>query len=192
MADGILNKMKRVIGLEDDIEGIDNDFDNDVFDGFENEEPLRTDPYGASPSYNYDPHIDRRNDDFVQPKVDPRSKVVSMQDVSSSSDAKKQQLKLLVTEPQNFNDSPKLVNSLRLRKPVIINVEHLEREVARKIFDFLSGATYAIDGKVQKISENIFVFAPSNVDVMTTDEDLEDNLSGQSAASYPKESQWNW
>lgn len=42
----------------------------------------------------------------------------------------------------------------------------LENETARKIFDFLSGATYALDGNVQKVANNIFVFAPENVDVM--------------------------
>ena len=74
-------------------------------------------------------------------------------------------LKLILIEPKNFDEWPKLVDSLKARKPVIINLEKLETDVARKIFDFLSGATYALDGKVQKIANNIFIFTPENVSV---------------------------
>ncbi len=74
-------------------------------------------------------------------------------------------IKLVVMEPQSFDESPRLVDLLKAKKPVIINLENLETEVARKIFDFLSGATYALNGNVQKIANNIFVFAPENVDV---------------------------
>lgn len=75
------------------------------------------------------------------------------------------QWKMVVIEPGDFNDCPKLVDSLKAKKPVIINLENLETAVARKIFDFLSGATYALNGNVQKIANNIFVFAPENVNV---------------------------
>lgn len=74
-------------------------------------------------------------------------------------------LKLVVTEPTGFEESPRLVDSLKAHKPVIINLENLETDVARKIFDFLSGATYALNGNVQKVANNIFIFAPENVDV---------------------------
>ena len=76
-----------------------------------------------------------------------------------------EQFKMVVIEPQSFEESPKLVDNLRAKKPVIINLENLETDVARKIFDFLSGATYALNGNVQKIANNIFVFTPDNVDV---------------------------
>ena len=72
-----------------------------------------------------------------------------------------------MTEPKSFDECPKLVDSLKSRKPVIINLEKLETEKARKIFDFLSGATYALNGNVQKVANNIFVFAPDNVDVLS-------------------------
>ena len=73
--------------------------------------------------------------------------------------------KLVLIEPKSFEECPKLVDSLKSHKPIIINLEHLSTDVARKIFDFLSGATYALDGNVQKIASNIFVFAPQNVDI---------------------------
>lgn len=73
--------------------------------------------------------------------------------------------KLVLIEPKTFEECPKLVDSLKGRRPVIINLEKLETEVARKIFDFLSGATYALNGNVQKVANNIFIFAPENVDI---------------------------
>ncbi|MDD7511684.1 MAG: cell division protein SepF [Peptostreptococcaceae bacterium] len=73
--------------------------------------------------------------------------------------------KLVLIEPKSFEECPKLVDSLKGRRPVIINLEKLENESARKIFDFLSGATYALNGNVQKVANNIFIFAPENVDI---------------------------
>ena len=75
------------------------------------------------------------------------------------------QFKMVVIEPNGFEECPKLVDSLKAKKPVIINLENLETDIARKIFDFLSGATYALNGNVQKVANNIFIFAPENVDV---------------------------
>ena len=74
-------------------------------------------------------------------------------------------LKMIVIEPLSFEESPKLVDNLKTKKPVIINLENLETDVARKIFDFLSGATYALNGNVQKVANNIFLFAPENVNI---------------------------
>ncbi|MDD2217502.1 MAG: cell division protein SepF [Eubacteriales bacterium] len=73
--------------------------------------------------------------------------------------------KMVIIEPKNFDECPKLVDNLKGRKPVIINLEKVEPDMGRKIFDFLSGATYALNGNVQKIANNIFVFAPENVDI---------------------------
>lgn len=73
--------------------------------------------------------------------------------------------KMLVIEPKNFEECTKLVDTLKSRKPIIINLEKVETEIARKMFDFLSGATYALNGNVQKVTSNIFIFAPANVDI---------------------------
>ena len=79
--------------------------------------------------------------------------------------------KLVVIEPKSFDECPKLVDSLKGRRPVIINLEKIETETAKKIFDFLSGATYALNGGVQKISSNIFIFAPESVDITSNQEE---------------------
>lgn len=74
-------------------------------------------------------------------------------------------LKLVLIEPNSYNECPKLVESLKARRPVIINLENIEAETARQIFDFLNGAVYALNGNVQKITNNIFIFLPENVSV---------------------------
>ncbi len=94
-------------------------------------------------------------------------------------------VKLVVIEPQGFDESPKLVDSLKAKKPVIINLENLETDVARKIFDFLSGATYALNGNVQKVANNIFVFAPENVSV-----DYKNDQKPSEKASEGMKSPW--
>ena len=79
--------------------------------------------------------------------------------------------KLVVIEPKSFDECPKLVDSLKGRRPVIINLEKIETETAKKIFDFLSGATYALNGNVQKVANNIFIFAPESVDITANQEE---------------------
>ena len=79
--------------------------------------------------------------------------------------------KLVVIEPKSFDECPKLVDSLKGRRPVIINLEKIETETATKIFDFLSGATYALNGGVQKVANNIFIFAPESVDIASNQDE---------------------
>ena len=86
--------------------------------------------------------------------------------------------KLGVIEPKSFDECPKLVDSLKGRRPVIINLEKIETETAKKIFDFLSGATYALNGNVQKVANNIFIFAPESVDIAANQDDRGFEFSG--------------
>lgn len=79
--------------------------------------------------------------------------------------------KMVLIEPKNFEECPKLVDSLKGKRPVIINLEKIETDEARKIFDFMSGATYALNGNVQKVANNIFIFAPENVDITASQDD---------------------
>lgn len=73
--------------------------------------------------------------------------------------------KMIVIEPKGFEECAKLVDNLKARKPVIINLERVEADTAHKIFDFLSGAIYALNGSTQRVTNNIFIFAPGNVDI---------------------------
>ena len=140
---GVLDKFKDLIGIEE--------IDEDMLEE-EMEAPVPAERRKVEPRATY-----TRNT--------VREKVVPMGNRAAAS-----AFKLMVIEPDGFEECPKLVDSLKSRKPVIINLEKIDSDTARKIFDFLSGATYALNGNVQKVANNIFIFAPENVDISSTNE----------------------
>lgn len=76
------------------------------------------------------------------------------------------QFKVVVMQPENFEDARDICDHLKSKKPVIVNLEEVQKECAQRIVDFLSGSVYALDGEIHKISSGIFLIAPSNVDIM--------------------------
>lgn len=76
-----------------------------------------------------------------------------------------QQIKVMVVEPTSFDDTQHVADYLKTKKPVVINFENTDAEVTRRMIDFISGTTYALDGTIQKVGHNIFLCAPNNVDV---------------------------
>ncbi len=79
-------------------------------------------------------------------------------------------MKVVVIEPQSFDDVQQVANCLKEKRPVVINFEHTDAEVAHRIIDFISGTTYAIAGDIKKLGHNVFLCAPSNVSVSYTQE----------------------
>ncbi|MCE5286902.1 MAG: cell division protein SepF [Pelosinus sp.] len=75
------------------------------------------------------------------------------------------QVKVMVVEPYSFDDAQHVADYLKNRKPVVVNFENSDPEVAKRMIDFVSGTTYALGGTIQKIGNNIFLCAPTNVDV---------------------------
>jgi cell division inhibitor SepF len=75
------------------------------------------------------------------------------------------QMKVVIFEPNAYDEVQNIVDNLKNRKPVIVNLESLEADVARRIFEFLNGAIYALDGSIQKVSSDIFILAPNNVEI---------------------------
>ena len=74
--------------------------------------------------------------------------------------------KMIVYRPVSYEDTQNIVDNLKNRKPVIVNMEQIEVDVAQRILDFMSGACYAVDGRVYKVSSRIFIVAPANVDII--------------------------
>lgn len=75
------------------------------------------------------------------------------------------QMKVVVLEPSSFEDSQSIADQLKNRRPVIVNLENTERNLAKRIVDFISGTTYALNGNMQKVGNGIFLFVPNNVDI---------------------------
>lgn len=76
------------------------------------------------------------------------------------------QLKLVVLQPESFEEARDIAIHLKSKKPVVMNLESVDRDVQRRIVDFLSGAVFALDGNIQKVSNGIFLIAPYNVGIM--------------------------
>ncbi|HHV95368.1 MAG TPA: cell division protein SepF [Clostridiaceae bacterium] len=93
------------------------------------------------------------------------------------------QLKVVVIQPQNIDDAQEISNHLKENKPVIVNLESMEKEPAQRIVDFFCGAVYALDGSIYRVSNSIFLIAPYNVDVMG---DFKDDLKSKSVFPWMK------
>ena len=73
---------------------------------------------------------------------------------------------VVLFHPNNFNDTSKAADDLRSRKAVIVNMENVDKAMARRVVDFLSGCAYALDGKVKKVAQSTYLFCPHNMDVV--------------------------
>ncbi|MBP3673193.1 MAG: cell division protein SepF [Oscillospiraceae bacterium] len=73
---------------------------------------------------------------------------------------------VVLFRPISFNDTSKAADDLRNRKAVVLNLENVDKAMARRVVDFLSGTVYAIDGSVKKIAQSAYLFCPHNMDVV--------------------------
>lgn len=109
-------------------------------------------------------------EDYVQEEATPmktnksadqankQQNVVSLQSVQKSS-------KLVLLEPRAYADAQEIADHLKNRRGVVVNLQRISPDQARRIVDFLSGTVYAIAGDIQRIGSNIFLCTPENVDV---------------------------
>lgn len=89
------------------------------------------------------------------------------------------QIKVVISQPTNFDQSEEICEYLKEKRAVIVNLEYVNKDVARRIVDFISGAVYAVDGHIQKVSNSIFLIAPFNYEITTemAREELKNRLS---------------
>lgn len=72
---------------------------------------------------------------------------------------------VVLFRPITFGDAVSAANDLRERKAVIVNLESTDRTIARRVVDFLTGCSYALDGQVKKIAAGTYLFCPHNMDI---------------------------
>ena len=73
---------------------------------------------------------------------------------------------VVLFHPVSFNDTSKAADHLRARKAVIVNMENVDKAMARRVVDFLSGCVYALDGDVKKIAQSAYLFCPHNMEIL--------------------------
>jgi len=114
--------------------------------------------------------------------VDPRSAHPVRQEASPSEPGRphlvsipgaQRGMRVIIVEPDSFDEVAGIVDHLRNRQPTIVVLEDADKELARRVVDFVSGATYALQGVTRRISPGVFLFAPPNVDVAAPGEEEE-------------------
>ena len=75
------------------------------------------------------------------------------------------QQEVILFRPVTFNDASKAATDLRNRKIVVVNLENVDKALARRVIDFLSGCAFSVDGSVKKIAQSAYLFCPANLSV---------------------------
>ena len=147
---------------------------NKIFDAFgmdsaENEE------YEEENIYNYE---DEEVEEVEDKKIFGRKsgKILNM--------AQGQAIKMVISQPTTFEQSDEICSFLKEKKSVIVNLEYVNKDVARRIVDFISGGVYALDGYIQKVSNSIFLVAPSNYEI--TNEMAREEMKSKLSVSWLK------
>ena len=130
-----------------------------IKDAFKNLIGIPSDEY-----YNDNEDINETKDDFVDSPMitavnnQKKDKVVNVH-------ATTQQAAVLV-KPEHFEDASAIADHLNEKKTVVLNLESANKEVSRRMIDFLCGAAYANHGKMKRVANNTYIITPYNVDIM--------------------------
>ena len=76
------------------------------------------------------------------------------------------QLKVVLVKPERFENASEIADHLKEKRTVVINLESTNKDIARRLIDFLSGVAYAGEGKIKKVAANTYIITPYSVDIM--------------------------
>ena len=127
---------------------------------------------------------DEYEDDYEEPKrglFGRKSSVKETQIPVATSNASST---VMLIEPKSFNNAPLVCDKLKAGITVVVNMDKVEKEEAKKIFDFLSGAVYVLGASMKRIAQNVFILAPYGVDVETQEDPNESYTTNGSVWEY--------
>ena len=139
---GLMDELKKIIHPYDDE---DYDYEDDF------EEPVKE----SSRSLFDDRKDDRRED---RRSEDRHNMVVNIHATT--------QLKVVLVKPERFENASEIADHLKEKRTVVLNLESTNKDVARRLIDFLSGVAYAGEGKIKKVAANTYIITPYSVDIM--------------------------
>ena len=120
--------------------------------------------------------MEDEEEEKVETFIKRKPKVVSMPNSS--------QVKVVILQPNSFEQSQEICEHLKEKKSIIVNLEFVDKDVARRIIDFVSGAVYGLDGNISKVSNSIFLIAPYNYEI--TNELAREELKSKLGVSWIK------
>jgi cell division inhibitor SepF len=143
------------------------------------DEPVREERFGAEPEveledrYRERPNVRRlqggrrRRDDFDDIFPDdepaPRGRTAVLRSVGGRAANGEQRVHLVL--PKSFNDAQQVADKFKDDVPVILNLQGVETDLSKRLIDFASGLTYALDGGMQRIADKVFMLTPRNVEI---------------------------
>lgn len=140
------------MGFMDELKKILHPYDDEDYDYEEDfEEPVK-----ESRSPFEERREDRRSED--RRSEDRRNKVVNIHATT--------QLKVVLVKPERFENASEIADHLKEKRTVVLNLESTNKDVARRLIDFLSGVAYAGEGKIKKVAANTYIITPYSVDIM--------------------------
>lgn len=152
MASAIMSKVWNLLGMEQ-TEG-DYEEENDIYENDYDDEVS-------------EPEMEERRS-FIK-----RNKVVPMT---------QQSVRMVISQPTSFEQSEEICGFLKEKKSVIVNLEYVNKDVARRVIDFISGGVYCLDAHIQKISNSIFLIAPMNYEI--TNEMAREEIKNKLSVSW--------
>lgn len=105
-----------------------------------------------------DPFTDTASDFEERPAARKDNKVMSIHTTTA--------VQVVLSKPERFEQAAEIADHLREKRTVVMNLETTNKDVARRLVDFLSGVAYANDGKIKKVAINTYIITPYNVDIM--------------------------
>ena len=156
---------------------------NKVWDLFGMDRAEEEEDYDNEDVYDYEDEDDEAQEEgrgFFGRKNRENNKIVSMPQAQTNANA----IKMVISQPTSFEQSDEICSFLKERKSVIVNLEYVNKDVARRIVDFISGGVYALDGYIQKVSNSIFLVAPSNYEI--TNEMAREEMKNKLSVSWLK------
>ena len=144
---GMKDFFKKMVNLPDD-----EDYEEDYYDeepSFFDEDEVTEPKTSSKPK--------KESSFFSSIKSGGNSKVL---DMPSSA------VQVVLVKPTRFEDAPSIADHLNARKTVVLNLEAANREVSRRLIDFLSGTAYATRGSIKKVANSTYIITPANVDVL--------------------------
>lgn len=138
----------------------------------------------------YEDEVDYIDDEYDDEEENEGRKIFGKgRKILSMPQAQTQSVRMVISQPTTFEQSEEICNFLKEKKSVIVNLEYVNKEVARRIVDFISGGVFALDGHIQKISNSIFLVAPINYEI--TNEMAREEIKSKLSVSWLKNNNIN-
>lgn len=170
----IFTKLRDFVGLNEPVEY---EYDYDEMDGdayqnlYQQEQPVQAPPEEERP-------MRRRARERAAVGTETGVGPTAMNNVIGMPGTANGISEVAVIEPRSFEEMPQVIQALRERKSVVLNLTIMDPDQAQRAVDFVAGGTYAIDGHQERIGESIFLFTPSCVQVSTQSGVVNETPSG--------------